>query len=56
MKCETGNVLINDEISKIWIESNQVWQKKTGSSIKRRLTLERLARIMSIRELEALCQ
>jgi len=50
MTCETGkveNVLIDDQISKIWAVDGQIWQKKTGSrSIKRRLSLERLARIM----------
>jgi hypothetical protein len=58
MTCVTGigdlsegqTVLLDDEISKVWAVDGQIWQKKTGSrSIKRKISLEKLSRIMSVR-------
>ena len=51
MTCVTGkveNVLLDDEISKIWTQDGQLWQRRMGG-IRRRITSAHLARIMPVR-------
>ncbi len=50
MKCETGkveDVLIDDEISRIWSVDGQIWQQRVGG-IRRRISPVHLARIMPV--------